>query len=269
MNYSEFLRSQIRTRAERWAKKHNLPHYFSLGDHPTVLFDEDSNANLHGNFHPESWRAMISNPLWRERLKKPHPQKNALPEEKRDNAKELDSSNSSDALLMNIFCFPGSLSILSKLMGCNNPVEIPEFGFKAKLNLDVGSSDLTEIDMRWDGVLVESKLTEQDFTQKQKATVFSYQALLNVFDVDLLPSNENEFLGYQLIRNVLAASQHNCSLIILLDQRRPDLLKEWWGVHTAIKIPTLRQKCSYRLWQQLATECPPKLQEFLDEKYGL
>jgi hypothetical protein len=268
MNYSEFLRSKIRTRAESWAVKHNLPHYLSLGIPPTVVFEEDSNTCLHGNFHPESWRAIKRNPLWYKRLNKSHSQKVALPEGKRDNAKELDSSNSSDALLMNIFCFPGSLSRLSKLMGCINPVEIPEFGFKARLILDDGS-DLTEIDMKWDGVLVESKLTEKDFTRKQKATVFTYQALLNVFDVDLLPSYGDEFLGYQLIRNVLAASQHDCSLIVLIDQRRPDLLKEWWDVHSAIKIPRLRQKCSYRFWQQLSMECPPLLRDFLEEKYGL
>ena len=192
-----------------------------------------------------------------------------MPEGKRENAKELDSSNSSDALLMNIFCFPNSLPRLSKLMGCINAAVMPESGFKARINLHAGSLDSTEIDMKWHGVLVESKLTEKDFTRKQKATVFTYQALLNVFDVDLLPSYGDEFLGYQLIRNVLAAAQHNCKLIVLLDQRRPDLLKEWVGVHTAIKISTLRQNCSYRFWQQLAMECPPMLRDFLEEKYGL
>ena len=269
MNYSEFLRSQIRTRAQSWATSNYLPHYVSLGNSQTVVFEEDINTHLHGNFHPASWSSINSNPLWQKRLGKVHPKKDALPQAKRANAKELDSSNSSDALLMNIFCFPGSLTRLSEIMGCANPTVVPEFGFKATINLASGSSDSTEIDMKWDGVLVESKLTEKDFTQKQKATVFAYQALASVFDVDLLPSNMAEFFGYQLLRNVLAASQHNCSLIVLIDQRRPDLLKEWWDVHAAIKSPRLRQKCSYRLWQQLAMECAPMLRNFLEQKYGL
>jgi hypothetical protein len=59
--------------------------------------------------------------------------------------------------------------------------------------------------------------------------------LSDVFDVTLLPQTAPAYQGYQLIRNVLAAAAHGYHFVVLCDGRRPDLLHEWWQVHTAIR----------------------------------
>ncbi len=269
MDWSRALRAQLHTRAEAWASKEALPHYESVGQDPTILFERDLDGRRHGNFHLSSWRAISANPAWARRLEKVHSQVKALPEEKRALAKELDSSNSSDALLMNCFCFPGAVERI--LSGLRLPTELgtPDFGYLPRLSLSDGTLDDTEVDMRIGTFFVEAKLTEKDFTTKVKAHVFGYRDFTKVFDVDALPGDESTFTGYQLIRNVLAAAQHNASFVVLVDQRRPDLLQEWWNVHAAIRDSELRERCGFRTWQQVAAAAPHVLKDFLELKYGL
>jgi hypothetical protein len=202
-------------------------------------------------------------------LEKPAAAKNALPEERQAGAKELDSSNSSDALLMNCFCYPGAATaILAGLLPGLEGGE-PEFGVLGKVPLLNGTPDMTEIDMRCGRIIFESKLTEADFTSSPKPHVQRYRDFANVFECNLLPQTGEEFRGYQLIRNVLAASVHDCSFIVLCDARRPDLLREWWKVHSAIRDGQLRARCGFLQWQEVAHACPGPLQEFLGRKYGL
>ena len=220
MDWSGALRRVLREKALAWANAEGLPYYMSLGQEPTVLFEGDSAGRGHGNFHSDAWRTIVSNPSWRTRLDKPHSQSGALPPEKAATARELDSSNSSDALLMNCFCYPGASAQILKGLGL--PAEAtaqPEFGVKAKLPLADGAEDATEIDMRVGGILVEAKLTEKDFTSRSAARVERYRGLASEFDLSALPSNAGDIGGYQLIRNVLAAADHKAMLIVLLDQR--------------------------------------------------
>ena len=91
MNLSGSLRKEIGARAAQYAIKHNIPFYLSLGRPPTMMF-EPFDVDLHGNFLPASYRAILSHPEWEKRLKKSHQRKNALPAEKRAQARELDSS---------------------------------------------------------------------------------------------------------------------------------------------------------------------------------
>jgi len=182
----------------------------------------------------------------------------------------MDSSNRSDALLMNCFCYPGaSTRILKGLDLPAEPSAQPEFGVKAKLPLADGSEDATEIDMRVGGMLFEAKLTEKDFTSRPPAHVKRYRDLASEFDLSALPSNAGDVGGYQLIRNVLAAAHHKAVLVVLLDQRRPDLLQEWWRIHLAIKDLGLRLRCGFRTWQEVASVSPSPLREFLARKYAL
>jgi hypothetical protein len=71
------------------------------------------------------------------------------------------------------------------------------------------------------------------------------------------------------LSNVLAAAHLSTSLTVLIDQRRPDLLEEWWRVHAAIKNVELRLRCGFRSWQQVAGASPPALGQFLAAKYGI
>jgi restriction endonuclease-like protein len=256
VDWSGSLRSELRTRAEAWATKQGLPYYLSgkSGKDGTVLFEPTSDNSLHGNFHPAVWAAIREREEWVSRLQKSHPRPEALPQEKRASAKELDSSNSSDALLMNCFCFPGGVAQILARLSIDVSQSVPLFGFAAQLPLDDGTSDRTEIDMKIGGVIVEAKLTEADFTSKPEADVRRYRFLERCFEVAALPrvSVSDNIRGYQLVRNVLAAAEHVAQLIVLIDQRRPDLLEEWWQVHAAIKEVDLRLRCGFRSWQEVA-----------------
>jgi hypothetical protein len=170
---------------------------------------------------------------------------------------------------MNCFCHPGAASKLLEGLGLAPQSANVDFGFNPRIHLSNGSTDETEIDMRIGGLFFEAKLTEPDFTTRPTAYVFRYAALPTVFDVDRLPSKGNLVAGYQLIRNVLAAEQHGAEFVVLLDQRRPDLLHEWWDVHAAIISPEVRVRCGFRTWQEVAAASPPHLAHFLEEKYGL
>lgn len=267
MSWSVTLRAELARRAKESARDRGVEFYESLGSAPTVLFERDASGDMHGNFHPDSWRAICANPDWRRRLDKAHPQSSALPQTRRASAKELDSCNSSDALLMNCFCFPGTDA---SLLGVSAAATArPVFGFAAALSLSDGTSDATEIDMCFGNLVVEAKLTEADFTARPEAHVVRYKNLSSCFDLDSLPRKGGAILGYQLIRNVLAADQHNAGLVVLVDGRRPDLLHEWWRVHSAIKDQSLRLRCGFRTWQEVAAVSPPTLREFLRAKYGL
>ena len=269
MDWASVLKDQLRERAQSWARRPGVASYGSLGTPATVLFPRSVDGDSHGNFFPDAWSAIRSNPDWSCRLEKAHAQSAALPLEYQATAKELDSSNSSDALLMNCFCYPGSPSRLARALGASLDDAIPEFGYRARILLSDGSTDATEVDMLLGDTFVEAKLTEKDFTSKPKDQVRRYSAFPDTFDVDLLPADEKHFHGYQLIRNVLAAAQHNRKLIVLLDARRPDLLEQWWQVHAAISAGELRARCGVRFWQQLAAASAPDHHNLLEQKYGV
>jgi len=270
MNWAATLRSEISQKAGEYSERNNIPHYPSLGQSPTVMFEPYEGGTLHGNFLPSSYKSILGDPLWSLRLKKPHQQTKALPMEKREQANELDSSNSSDALLMNIFCNPAAIrsSSLAKLFG-RGKLPRPEFGIPGRVPLSNGDTDTTEIDMRLDNIFVEAKLTEADFTAKAKPHAERYRDFEKAFEVSVLPQNEEEYLNYQLIRNVLAALAHNAEFFLICDARRPDLLRSWWNVMQCIKAAELRFRCQFVLWQEIALTGPDELRKFLEEKYGI
>jgi hypothetical protein len=271
-NWTGKLRNELHDQALVGAKANSIPHYLSLGQSPTVLFPTAADRSSHGTFHSDSWRAITANATWANRLKKVHPQVDALPPEMRATARELDSSNSSDALLMNCFCFPGAVPRIMKGLGLWESIgstALPEFGVKAKLPMTQNRQDATELDMKIGSYIFEAKLTESDFTSSAVDHVREYTDFNAGFDDSVLRVVDSEFKGYQLIRNVLAAFHLNATLIVLLDQRRPDLLQEWWAVHAAIRDAPLRLRCGFRTWQQVAAASPPLLAAFLSGKYGL
>lgn len=230
-----------------------------------------SDGSRHGNFFGPAWRAIKDDHAWCERLQKVHPQRDALPEERRTSAAELDSSNSSDALLMNCFCPPGAATRIALALGLSSTESRPEFGYKPCLPLTSGEVDNTEIDMRLGQTLFEAKLTERDFTSTHISHLSRYVHLEDCFDLELLPraQERDTFGGYQLIRNVLAAAKDQARLVILIDCRRPDLLQQWWKVHGAIKSGELRNRCEVHFWQEVAAACNPSHRRFLEDKYGL
>jgi hypothetical protein len=103
---STLLRRDLSARAHHLALTQKLLHDLSPGPSPVVIFGRDEQGR-HGNFHPASDISICANPTWLRRLAKPHTASRRSRARKDWQWMELGSANSSDALLMNIFCHPG------------------------------------------------------------------------------------------------------------------------------------------------------------------
>jgi hypothetical protein len=183
---------------------------------------------------------------------------------------ELDTCTSSEALLMNIFCHP-AVSREGKvcaLLGAEAGVTAC-FGYKARVPLANSRFDRTEVDLRLGDLLVEAKLTENDFQCADKKALLSYRDFSEVFDWPQLPQSEDQYLSYQLLRNVLAAYALQCSFCVLVDARRPDLADDWYAVMRCVRPIELRTRLKISTWQEVALVTPPRLRGFLAAKYGI
>ncbi len=102
---ASLLRRDLSARAHHLARTQNLLHDIHPGPSPIVIFGRDEQGR-HGNFHPASDTSICANPAWLRRLTKPHTASRRSRARNDWQWMELDSANSSDALLMNIFCHP-------------------------------------------------------------------------------------------------------------------------------------------------------------------
>lgn len=266
--FANLLRRELGERNRKFKEKYALAGVLSYGSAPVVVYEPE--LERHGNFHPASYEAIVSCPEWTKRLTKVHTAyRSSLPKADRKWC-ELDSSTSSDALLMNVFCYPGVLenSFVRHMLGIET-ADVPHFGLKARVPLLNNKFDRTEVDMKVGDLLVESKLTEGDFQSKAKGAVENYRDLKEVFDRRALPQSKDKYDGYQLIRNVLAAYALNCSFCVMTDARRPDLIEFWYSVMRCVKVADLRLRCKVLTWQELSAVLPDGLNSFLDEKYGI
>ena len=268
--YASALRSELSARNTRYALHGQFPHALSDGTMPVVIYQPSPCGKRHGNFISASYRALLRRPRWRRRIEKVHSQVHrALP--KGDRVwRELDSSMSSDALLMNIFCYPGVTKRreVSSMLGTEIG-DLPEFGFRPRVPLNSGFVERTEIDMKLGGVLFEAKLTESGFQTQKAEIVEGYRDLNEVFECRKLPRRGREYVSYQLLRNVLAAYALNLSFCLLLDARRPDLREGWYSVIQCVRSTDLRTRCKLLTWQELSAGLPSRLRCFLDLKYGI
>jgi hypothetical protein len=250
-------------RAAAWAAE------MSFSQVPSVVYNENENG-LHGNFLAASYKRILQDPGWKTRLAKVYTGSRFLPRSADRKRRELDCANSSDALLMNIFCYPGITcrSAVCSLLGVE-PGLRPAFGFRPGVPLKNGREDRTEIDLKLGKLLVEAKLTEGDFQTARCDLVHRYRDLESVFDAERLPMRNERYCSYQLIRGVLAAHAHGASFAVFCDQRRQDLIEDCFQVMSAINSADLRCRTSVVTWQELTTAMPAKVRNFLAEKYGL
>ncbi|MGB7601713.1 MAG: hypothetical protein WBM24_15500 [Candidatus Sulfotelmatobacter sp.] len=271
MNFAADLRRYLAHRAQRYAAAQGLPHSLSYGAVPIPCFAPDEDGWRHGNFLPESYKAILTNPAWKKRLAKVHTQgRRCLPHTDRGRWMELDACTSSDALLMNIFGYPGALRSrkLATLLAAE-PRAHASFGCKAHVPLLNGRFDRTEVDLRLGNLLIEAKLTESDFQTARKEILLGYRDFRDLFDLQQLPQSLTHYRSYQLLRNVLAAYTLQCSFCVLIDARRPDLKEAWYAVMMCVKPIELRTRLRIATWQEVADAAPPKLQTFLAAKYGI
>ena len=268
--YGSRLRSELCARNAAFAKEGKLAHVESYGSTPVIVYAPEADGRHHGNFMAATYRAILRRAEWSKRLAKVHTSaRRALPLAER-RWRELDSSTSSDALLMNIFCCPGVCKRpgVASILG-TEVTDVPQFGFKARVPLQRGRSDQTEIDMKLGNLLVEAKLTESDFQKKHHSVVERYRDLEAVFEVRELPRSGEHYVSYQLIRNVLAAYASGLSFCVIADARRPDLIEAWHVIMRCVQHAELKTRCKVLTWQELSATLPGKLQKFLDVKYGI
>jgi hypothetical protein len=268
--YAQNLRRELSARNEAFAKANALAHVLSYGEAPVIVYAPNADGKRHGNFIHSSYAAILKRPEWARRMEKVHSHtRRSLPRAERV-WRELDSSMSSDALLMNIFCCPGvcGSQSVAAMLGTEVTDE-PQFGHKARVPLLNGRADRTEIDMKLGDLFVEAKLTESNFQSRAAAIVEGYRDLHEVFDVAALPRRNGFYLSYQLIRNVLAAHAQQASFCVMADARRPDLIEAWHSIMRCVTCANLRTRCKVLTWQELSAALPRRLQTFLYAKYGV
>jgi hypothetical protein len=264
------LRQELIARNRSYATLNALPHVMSYGELAVVVYRQSEYGQYHGNFIPASYRAILREPRWRKRLEKVHAQgRRCLPTRDRP-WHELDSSVSSDALLMNIFCYPRVTwrTDLCGVLGIEQGSH-PEFGFRPHVPLLSGGIERTEIDMKLGNVLFEAKLTEADFQLQRAELVECYRDFRELFVGRQLPRIGKNYVSYQLIRNILAAYALDLDFCALIDARRPDLIEDWYAAVCCVRSAELRVRCKVLAWQELAGCLPAALRSFLNVKYGI
>jgi hypothetical protein len=189
--YAAQLRQELILRNRAYARER--AHVESYGSAPVIVYEPEN--GLHGNFFGAAYTAIAANPDWLRRFDKVHAQAaRSLPKPQLDPARrwcELDSSMSSDALLMNVFCAPGVADSPAVRNALGIEIDaVPIFGWKARVPLTDGRFDRTEVDMRFGSLLVEAKLTEVGFQTRAAAIVEAYRDFDTVFDRDRLPRVE-------------------------------------------------------------------------------
>jgi hypothetical protein len=250
-------------RAAGWAAE------MSYSPVPSIVYSEND-VGEHGNFLPASYRRILQNAAWKSRLAKVYTGSRFFPRKADRTRRELECANSSDALLMNIFCYPGMLRrpSLCSLLGIE-PGLHPTFGFRPGIPLKSGAQDRSEMDLKLGTLFIEAKLTEGDFQTARHSLVHRYRDLELVFDVDRLPMSNDRFRSCQLIRGALAAQAHAASFAVFCDQRRQDLIERCFEVMSAVAGAELRCRMSVVTWQELASAMPQKVRTFLAGKYGI
>jgi hypothetical protein len=236
---------------------------------PSIVYAE-TDAGEHGNFLPAAYKRILQQPAWKTRLAKVYTGSRFLPRKADRTRGELECANSSDALLMNIFCYPGILRRqgVCSLLGISPGIQA-EFGVRPGIPLKNGAQDRSEMDLKLGDLFIEAKLTEGDFQTARCDLVHRYHDLDRVFEVDRLPMRKGKYRSCQLIRGALAAHASGASFAVVCDQRRQDLIDDCFEVMSAVASAELRCRMSVVTWQELAQTLPRKVRAFLAEKYGI
>jgi hypothetical protein len=260
------LRLEVNARSV--ARGESFAHEMTFGTAPSVIYSGD--GGVHGNFLAAAYRRICADAEWSKRLGKSYTASARVPRAADRWRGELECASSSDALLMNLFCYPRVLCRpgVCSLLGVEAGLK-PEFGARARIAMRRDEVDRTELDMRLGNLMVEAKLTEGGFGTASRQRMMRYCAVDAVFDVEELPWLGDVVHGYQLVRGVLAAVQEDARFMVLCDGRRADMTEMWFRVLRAVRSYELRSRMALLSWQELAGVMPAAVREFLAEKYGI
>jgi len=247
----------------------DLQHESTFGRIPSVVYAQDEEGG-HGNFLRPSFRRIQADPAWAARLQKTYTGSARLPRATDRWRGELECAGSSDALLMNVFCYPGILRRPSVCAALGIPKSLrPDFGVRAALPMERGEVDRTEVDMVLGDLFVEAKLTEGGFGRASEERVLRYTGVSDIFYFDELPRSAGGVTGYQILRGMLTALHADGRYLVLLDARRTDLVEICFRVLRAVRDAGTRSRFRLLSWQELAGALPVPVQEFLATKYGI
>ena len=241
----------------------------SFGRTGSVLYAADPQGE-HGNFLAASYRRILRDPEWARRLAKAYTGDRWMPRAGDRRRAELDCASSSDALLMNIFCYPGMLRRrpLCTALGVS-PGLRPAFGVRPALPMRGGEIDRTELDMALGDLLIEAKLTEGGFGHASRDRLLRYNGVEQMFSLEQLPRTGRGFAGYQIIRGLLAAEHGGGRYTVLLDGRRADLAELCFKVVAAANSAATRSRFGLSTWQEIAAYVPPVVRAFLAGRFGI
>lgn len=261
------LRREISARNLKRGADHD--HEATYGSVPSVIYREGSSGG-HGNFYPAAYRRIVAQQDWAKRLEKAYTASRRVAYSDARDRRELDCAISSDALLMNIFCAPGTCCSVT-LCGLLNIERglLPRFGVRAGTPLRGGYDDRTEADMQLGDLLVEAKFSEAGFGSARPDLMARYPDFEDTFDTARLHRHRADYRHYQLLRGVLAARHTGCRFALFCDRRRPDLQTAWLQVLSATHSAELRSRLLFVTWQEIAACLSRALQKFLAEKYGI
>lgn len=250
MNHSDRLKKRLLFNALNLCEKKT---FHGIQRDSAFLFNDISMS-----FHPESFADICNKVTYKGRLDKTHQNVPGF--------KEMQSSNSSDALLMNFFAHPKikewkSLRVLISIDQSDNI----EFGWYPVFANET-TTHKTEIDMKIGNSIFEAKLTEKDFTQKDLKVVLTYSNIQNIIDLKDF-TNNNIVSNYQLIRNLLTAEKYNFKFNLLIDESRTDLIREFYKVKSAIKVKSLQDNFNFLTWQEISNSVGLDLKNYITEKY--
>jgi hypothetical protein len=162
---------------------------------------------------------------------------------------------------------------VAKFRSPPNPLSTA-FGWNPGFTNESNNRKNTEIDLYIENqsdksgkLIIEAKLTEKDFKQQDKNIVKNYDNFNEVFCVDRLKKSNNKFKNYQLIRNFLAAYKHEANFILLIDQQRIDLIREFYSTVNAVKIFEFQKKLRFVTWQELVSKTGKCLRNYISTKY--
>jgi hypothetical protein len=303
------LRRELNARAESYARRHGLLHEFSTGTQPTVIFGRDElgrHGNFHPASYAQicanpDWARRLEKPHTASRRSIARKDWRWMELDSACSSDALLINIFCHPEVWDCELYPP----VATLLGVDRAAR-PAFGecpgVPLRTTLKPRSKkapprvavDRTEIDMVLGDLFVEAKLTESDFQTAAPALVTRYRDLEEVFDPAKLPRHvpalpplppnldpedptvnlpirkaPERIAGYQLIRNVLAASAAGMRFCVLCDARRTDLIEQWFAVLSAVRSPSFAARLHLLTWQELTAALPFSIRRWTEEKYGI
>ena len=259
MNFSDLLRNQLKRSTHEYIADQKINDDGYEERKSAIIFKNPDGSTSNPNFLAQSLEAITNHEDWKQRLAKIH-------SHFKDGTTEMASSNSSDALLMNIFCHPKFFSWTGPQKYLGFAREEPVFGWNPEI--EEGSRN-TEVDMLLGDTIYEAKLTESDFTDNEIQGVRDrYPGMDDLFILKDLKTGD-KLKHYQLLRNIYAANKRGKSFRLICDARRPDLIQSLFETTKAIKDYELRNRVGFITWQEIASTVGQELKDFLKLKYGI